>query len=112
MAPKERGGRGEQARRGVYLILTALTEHTFIWVNEGAGQVPLPRKCISWQKAIWGSQVGSPGSAWPQKRLGSRMGIQSLAAEIRAFPQFTFFPFSLTFHALVGNPWSPQTPSV
>lgn len=103
MAPKERGGRGGQARRGVYLILTALTERTFIWVNERAGQIPLPRKCFSWQKVIWDSQVGSwdrqvtlsPGMAQLQDRKP--------AVEIRTSIHFTFFSFSLTFHVLVGN---------
>lgn len=67
MAPNQQGGRGGQTRRGVYLILTALTEHTFIWVNEEAGQVALPRRCNSWQREVCGSQVGAGGGEMTPK---------------------------------------------
>lgn len=62
MAPNQQGGRGGQTRRGVYLILAALTKHTFVWINERAGKIVLPRKCNCWQKEACGSQVGDGGS--------------------------------------------------
>jgi len=49
----------------------------------------------------WGPGVGE--SACPKKWLKSRIANQSLAAEIAASTQSTFFSLSLTFHAIVGN---------